>query len=321
MEPSTETDTLLEVAKLSVSVLSNGGIRELIHDVTFRVRANEVLIFLGESGSGKTILGRALTRLFPTASAMSIDGSVLFEGQELLTLDERELSAVRRHRIRYVFQEPMQSLNPVARIVQQMRLASDQRSNDDGVLHDTLRLVGLADSQGVLNRYPHELSIGMAQRVCIAMSVLSSPALLIADEPTSAVDASLRRRILDLLISIQRSRPMSLVVITHDLDVARCYGDRIVVMYAGHIIESASRKAFFTKPFHPYSRLLVETQSSGQNRAASPEQIPPPVVVDVPDQGCAFQPRCPSAKGKCKEIAPELEELPGEREVRCFYWE
>ena len=320
MDTTPVADHLLKVANLSVSVLANGERRELIHNVSFNVRANEVLIFLGESGSGKTILGRSLTRLFPTASALRIDGSVTFEGQELLTLGERELSTIRRHRIRYVFQEPMQSLNPVAKIRRQMRLASDHPSTDDRVLHDTLGLVGLDNSEEVLNRYPHELSIGMAQRVCIAMAVLSSPALLIADEPTSAVDASLRRKILDLLIAIQRSRMMSLVVITHDLDVARCYGDRIFVMYGGKIIESATWGAFFERPLHPYSRLLAGAQLTGQTFAAAPGLTSEPVIVDVPQQGCAFQPRCPIAENKCKEVAPELEQLSNEREVRCFYW-
>jgi peptide/nickel transport system ATP-binding protein len=320
MDPSSGTHRILEVANLTVSVSRNGGTSELIHDVSFSVRANEVLVLLGESGSGKTILGRSLTRLFPATSAVRIDGSVTFEGQELMTLDERGLSAIRRRKIRYVFQEPMQALNPVTRIGQQMRLASDHPSNDDAILHDTLQLVGLADSQHVLDRYPHELSIGMAQRVSIAMAVLSSPALLIADEPTSAVDASLRRRILELLISIQRSRPMSLVLITHDLDVARNYGDRIVVLYSGKIIESSGWKAFFERPLHPYSRLLVNAQPTGQKLAASPELTAVPAVVDVPPHGCSFQPRCPSAQHKCKEVEPELEQLSGEREVRCFYW-
>jgi len=320
MDTTTVPNHLLKVANLAVSVLSNGGRRELIHDVSFNVRVNEVLIFLGESGSGKTILGRSLTRLFPTASAVRIDGSVTFEGQQLLALGERTLSTIRRHRIRYVFQEPMQSLNPVAKIRQQMRLASDHPTKDDRVLHDTLGLVGLDKSEEVLSRYPHELSIGMAQRVCIAMAVLSSPALLIADEPTSAVDASLRRRILDLLIAIQRSCRMSLVLITHDLDVARWYGDRVIVMYGGKIIESAAQKAFFESPLHPYSRLVVDAQPTGQKLSASSGLTSEPVIVDLPQQGCAFQPRCPIAENKCKEVEPELERLSGEREVRCFFW-
>jgi peptide/nickel transport system ATP-binding protein len=176
---------LLNAANLSVSAFSAGKRRALIRDTSFSVRENEVLIILGESGSGKTILSRALTRLFPVTSGLRINGSVTFESQELLTLREEELSSIRRRRIRYVFQEPMQSLNPLARVGQQMRLAADCPSNNDSVLYDTLRLVGLENGKEILDLYPHQMSIGMAQRVCIAMAVLPAPALLVADEPFS----------------------------------------------------------------------------------------------------------------------------------------
>ncbi|HEX7571688.1 MAG TPA: ABC transporter ATP-binding protein [Bacteroidota bacterium] len=318
MDSAPDDRTLLKATNLSVSASSPGGDSVLIHDVSFSVYGREVLIFLGESGSGKTILSRSLTKLFPATSAPRIDGSVTFEGQQLLTLSESELTLIRRRRIRYVFQEPMQSLNPLARIGHQMRLAADGSSDNDRDLHTTLRLVGLDNSEELLDLYPHELSVGMAQRVCIAMAILPSPALLIADEPTSAVDASLQRRILDLLISIQRSSTMSLVLITHDLDVARCYGDRIIVMYGGKIIETAPWKAFFENPLHPYSRLLLDAHRASQRRAGLTNTTPGPVIVDIPHQGCAFQPRCPIAEKKCKESTPELEPLPGEREVRCF---
>jgi oligopeptide/dipeptide ABC transporter ATP-binding protein len=318
MNSTPEAHHILKAANLSISASSPGGDRMLVHEVSFSVREREVLIFLGESGSGKTILSRSLTKLFPATSTLRIDGSVTFEGRQLLTLTEVELSSIRRRRIRYVFQEPMQSLNPLARIGHQMRLAADGSSDNDRDLHNTLRLVGLDNSKELLDLYPHELSIGMAQRVCIAMAILPSPALLIADEPTSAVDASLRRRILDLLISIQRSSTMSLVLITHDLDVARCYGDRIIVMYGGKIIETAPWKTFLESPLHPYSRLLLDAQHASQLHAAPPNTAPEPAIVDVPHQGCAFQPRCPIAEKKCKEIAPDLEPFAGEREVRCF---
>jgi oligopeptide/dipeptide ABC transporter ATP-binding protein len=318
MNSAPDTHHILKAANLSVYAPSPGGDRVLIHDVSLSVCKREVLIFLGESGSGKTILSRSFTKLFPATSSLRIDGSVIFEGQQLLTLREHELSIVRRRRIRYVFQEPLQSLNPLSRIRQQMRLAADAPSNNDANLHTALGLVGLDNSEEILDLYPHELSIGMAQRVCIAMAVLPSPALLIADEPTSAVDASLGRRILDLLISIQRSSTMSLVMITHDLDVARCYGDRIIVMYGGKIIETAPWKAFFEDPLHPYSRLLLDAQHTSQHRIGPSNTTTEPVIVDIPTQGCAFQPRCPIAEKKCKESAPDLEPFPGEREVRCF---
>ncbi len=320
MDTATETPHLLDVAHLSVSVFPGPGKSDVIHDVSFCVRANEVFTLLGESGSGKTILSRAVTRLFPAASSVNVDGLVTFEGRPLFALAERELAAIRRSRIRYVFQEPMQSLNPVATIRKQMQLASDLPADDDTFLHDTLRLVGLDNGEEVLGSYPHELSIGMAQRVCIAMAVMSSPGLLIADEPTSAVDASMRRKLLDLLMAIDQSRAMALIMITHDLEVARWYGDRIAVMYGGRIVEHAERRALFETPLHPYTRLLINAHSRDQNIAAPLGMTQDPAAGDPPPQGCVFEPRCPFAKVKCKEADPAPETVTDSREVRCFYW-
>jgi peptide/nickel transport system ATP-binding protein len=320
MDTAAETPHLLDVAHLSVSVLADAGRSDVIHDVSFRMRAHEVLTLLGESGSGKTILCRAVTRLFPAASTVKVEGSVTFDGRPLFTLTGHELADIRRTRIRYVFQEPMQSLNPVATIGKQMRLASDLSADDDTFLHDTLRLVGLDNGEEVLGSYPHALSIGMAQRVCIAMAVMSSPALLIADEPTSAVDASMRRKLLDLLMAIEQSRAMALIMITHDLEVARWYGDRIAVMYGGRIVEHAERRALFETPLHPYTRLLINAHSPDQNIAAPLRMTKDPVGGDPPLRGCVFEPRCPFAKAKCKEAEPAPETPTDGREVRCFYW-
>jgi ABC-type glutathione transport system ATPase component len=262
-----DTHIILEAESLSVSVPSPRGQKLLVRGASFTVGVREVLIILGESGCGKTILSRSLTTLFPAGSPLRIDGSVVFEGRELLGLCRAEMASIRRKKIRYVFQEPMQSLNPCARIGRQLRLSAEGTGGDDRNLHDVLAVVGLDAAGGLPDRYPHELSTGMAQRVCIAMAILPSPALLVADEPTSAVDASQRRRILDLLVTIQQSRPMSLVLITHDLDVAERYGDRIIVMRSGEIVETAPRRAFFDAPVHPYSRLLVGAHAALQERA------------------------------------------------------
>jgi oligopeptide/dipeptide ABC transporter ATP-binding protein len=313
-------ELLLSASNLSVSVPGVDGRSDLIHDVSFSVRRNEVVLLLGESGSGKTILSRALTGLFPPSSPLKICGSVAFEGLNLLDVSEEDMLPLRRHRIRYVFQEPLQSLNPLARIREQMRLAAGDTHQNDRFLESALELVGLDNSEEVLRLYPHELSIGMAQRVCIAMAVLPSPVLLIADEPTSAVDASLRRRILELLISVQASREISLILITHDLDVASSFGDRILVLYRGRIIESAAREEFFERPLHPYSRMLIGAHSGHPSPpiASSPDGLSLP--ADPPNHGCAFQPRCPRAERRCKEEEPDLEQLPGGQEVRCFFW-
>ncbi len=277
---------------------------------------------LGESGSGKTVLSRALTRLFPLSSLISVQGSVVFEGRSLHEMDERELTPIRRSMIRYVFQDPMDSLNPLATIRKQLRLAHDGAAHDDRALSEALDLVGLTNGAEVLELYPHQLSVGMAQRVCIAMALLPSPALLIADEPTSAVDASLRYRLLDLLAAIQRKRGMAMILITHDLDVARCYGDRVLVIYRGRIIESGPRRDFFATPLHPYSRLLIEAIPQEGASTAAPQGQTQPIAGNVPPfAGCRFQLNCRIAQAKCAASEPELDLLPSGREVRCFFSE
>jgi oligopeptide/dipeptide ABC transporter ATP-binding protein len=315
------TDHLLDTQHLSVSVVSGQSSKELIHDVTFSVGRKEILVLLGESGSGKTILSRSLTRLFPATSSVRIEGSVIFENRPLLTLEPSELTIIRRKGIRYVFQEPMQSLNPVAKIQTQMGIAANRMIRNGDSFREVLTSVGLDNTKEILDSYPHQLSIGMAQRVCIAMAILPSPKLLIADEPTSAVDASLRFALLDLLLSIQQDHGMSLILITHDMDIARAYADRVVVMYAGRIIESAERKSFFERPLHPYSRLLLESLPTvGRPLAAEGASLQPEVGETSSQTGCRFHTRCPIAEKKCNESEPELELTSEGRMVRCFYW-
>jgi len=319
--------SLLEASHLAVTCPFQSGTHEIIHDVSFEVRHEETLVLLGESGSGKTVLSRALTDLFPANVRMSIEGTVDFNGKSISFADHNQVSQLRRSRIRYIFQEPQQALNPVARIRSQLRLASNGASLDDHALEEVLATVGLVDDSSttlredgreVLDLYPHQLSVGMAQRVTIAMAILPSPQLLIADEPTSAVDASLRFKLLDLLHSLQQSRRMSMILITHDLDVARMYGDRIIVLYNGRIIESAARDEFFRQPLHPYSRLLMEAQLQVgkkfeiENRGRLNDEH---AVT-----GCRFHPRCPKAQPNCTESEPPLERVEQEREVRCLYW-
>ena len=318
MDPPIKAASLLEVRNLSVSVSSWKETKELIHRVSLSVHRNEVLVLLGESGSGKTVLSRSLTKLFPPTRPMILEGSVVFEGRQLLSLDEPELRPIRRKMIRYVFQDPMQSLNPLANLRTQLHLSNESTSGNDSLLKDTLELVGL-DAKQVSGLFPHQLSIGMAQRVCIAMAVLPSPSLLIADEPTSAVDASLRYQLIDMLMSIQRRMAMSLILITHDLVLARSYGTRIAVLYGGRIIESAPREAFFEKQLHPYSRLLVHATQTPNTIVA--DQTPPPLPGGtIAESGCRFHLHCPIVRERCRESEPDLEQSPGEREVRCFFW-
>ncbi len=319
MNPAIEPSHLLTVRDLCVSVFSRTDPTDIIHDVSLTLCRNEVLVLLGESGSGKTILSRSITKLFPRTRPMSVKGSVIFEGRELLSLDQAELAPIRQNKIRYVFQEPLQSLNPLADIRTQLRLSGGLASGNDSACHETLRSVGL-DADVVLNLFPHQLSIGMAQRVCIAMAILPSPSLLVADEPTSAVDSSLRDSLLDVMMSIQRNTGMSLMLITHDIDVARRMGDTILVLYAGRIVESASCEAFFKRQLHPYSQLLARARPGPVKGMMTTGPASPGAARTASGNGCRFCAYCPEVQERCYQSEPELEQTSDGREIRCFYW-
>ena len=311
------SDEILRVSHLSIHPGGATDAGELVHDVTFSVHRGEVLVLLGDSGSGKTMTSRAITSLFPATRPMHLSGSVLFEGRSILNLPEDELLPIRRNKIRYVFQDPANSLNPLLKVGTQLRLASDP-PQDRGSLAEILKRVGIEDPAEVLRLYPHQLSGGMAQRICLAMSILPDPSLLITDEPTSSVDASLKYGLLDLLRSLQKERGMTLLLITHDLDIARSYGDRIIVMYGGRIMESASVPDLFKEPLHPYTRMLIRPQLASARGSA--DLIEEDAVGFVESHGCRFVSRCPLREERCYQSEPELEETVSGREVRCFFW-
>ncbi len=307
---------LLEVQDLSVSFPWHGERRPVVSGVSFAQSQGEMLVLVGESGSGKTVLSRALTNLFPAGEAARVKGRVTFDGGSVLELGPEGLSRLRRRRIRYVFQEPMRALNPVTRIAPQMRLGAEGVRLSDNELEEALRKTGIEDPARILRSFPHQLSTGMAQRVMIAMALLPRPALVIADEPTSAVDASLRSHLMALLLGLQRSERMAMLLITHDLEAARASGGRIMVMLAGRIVEAAPAPAFFAAPLHPYSRLILEgapalmQAAGGENEGAG----------DMEDgaTGCAFAPQCPCVRARCRTEAPPLALLDDNRQIRCF---
>ncbi len=248
---------LLNVTDLSVSCQTRDGERSIIRDVSFTLRPKSILALVGESGSGKTTLCRALTRLLP--SQMRTHGSVFWGSTNLLNCPEQDLREIRKTQIRYVFQEPFLALNPLLKIGSQMRLASPDSRVTPALMNEALVQVGLNAADNILAQYPHQLSIGMQQRVMIAMATIARPLLLIADEPTSALDESLRAEILDLLKSLQSLWGMSVLFVTHDLSVARTYADHVGVLYQGHLVEMATVEKFFQQPQHSYSQLLVES--------------------------------------------------------------
>ncbi len=248
---------MLKVQDLEVTLHAGKVCRAIIRDVGFSLTGGQVLAVVGESGSGKTTLCRALTKLFPASSNVNVSGVVEFKATSLLAKSELQLQEIRRQKIRYVFQEPQQALNPVATICNQMILAASNTKPDEHILIEALQSVGLMNAHEILGFYPHQLSIGMAQRVMIAIALLPKPELLIADEPTSAVDASLRFQLLNLLRSLQQQFQMAMLLVTHDLNVARKYADHVAVMFEGKIVESATCSDFFRGPQHPYSQSLL----------------------------------------------------------------
>ncbi len=258
---------LIEVRGLTVKYLSGSSPSPAVRDVNFSLLKGQALALVGESGCGKTTLCRALTRLFPSRAAVDIAGSVQFDSRDILACSDSELADLRQNAIRYVFQEPYAALNPVSTIGKQMLLACGRRETTKAEITQVLAEVGLERPEDVLSRYPHELSVGMAQRVMIAMALLPQPGLLIADEPTSAVDASLRKQLLKLLRSIQTKQRMTMILVTHDLAFARHFADEVAVMHDGALIENASVEEFFRTPQHPYSQLLLKALNDRVSRS------------------------------------------------------
>jgi oligopeptide/dipeptide ABC transporter ATP-binding protein len=320
---------LLDVQALTVEVPLSGKPIEILHDVTFSLTLGEVFVLVGESGSGKTTLARALTNLFPPGLGLSIHGRVEFDGSSLLKIEPRSLRQIRRTQIRYVFQEPGIALNPTFRVRSQIRfLAAQGRDGNNGTgtarehsLYQSFGAMGITDHEEALDSYPHQLSVGTLQRILIAAAIAPRPRLLIADEPTSAVDAALRYQILDLLTSFCRTDSMTMLLITHDLEIARRYGDRIAVLYAGRILEISRKDEFLGNPLHPYSQMLLSTLPTPTSSLDSmPSALGSvPSLTELPT-GCKFHPRCHKVQADCKELEPGLVSTGNCRGVRCPYW-
>jgi len=304
---------ILSVEDLSVLFATDGGTVQAVDGVSFDVAAGEILAIVGESGSGKSVTAQTVLGLTRAPNA-TITGSVRFDGQDLTALDDRRLRAVRGERIAMIFQDPMTSLNPVYRVGDQ--IAEMIRAHRDVSKREAReRAVGLLASVGIPNPerrirgYPHEFSGGMRQRVMIAMALALDPEVLIADEPTTALDVTVQAQILRLLEKLNAERGLSVVLITHDLGVVAEVADRVAVMYAGQIVEDASLDALFYDPQHPYTwGLLGSLARLDQPRPTRLAQIvgQPPSLASPPS-GCRFAPRCPHVFDKCSEPPPLLD--------------
>ncbi|MBB3214447.1 peptide/nickel transport system ATP-binding protein [Herbaspirillum sp. Sphag1AN] len=324
---------MLEVSNLRVEFVSNGKSVVPVDDVSLRVGANEIVGLLGESGCGKSVTALSILRLFPKTSQVRLGGRIRWNGNgsacDLLQVDEASLRGMRGNDIAMIFQEPMTSLNPLHRIGKQCRemleIHTDltpQEINEQVLV--MLQQVGLSRPEQLLEAYPHQLSGGMRQRVMIAMALLCRPALLICDEPTTALDVTIQAQILALMRKLGEERGTAILLITHDLGVVAEMCERVVVMYAGQVVEQSTVRALFDAPAHPYTRALMLARPAldaepGMPLTAIPGAVPLPGSVT---SGCRFAARCAQVQERCRTDAPELKpvDLPvSEHLVRCWY--
>jgi len=315
-------EPLLAVEHLTTVFDTASGAVPAVNDVSFEIRAGETLGLVGESGSGKSVTALSLLRLVLPPGRIAA-GRLRFKGRDLLTLDEREMQRVRGAEIGLIFQEPMTALNPVLRIGAQIAETLTvhgraTRGDATGKAIALLRAVRITDPEACIASYPHQLSGGMRQRVLIAMALACQPSLVIADEPTTALDVTIQAEILDLLREMKGALDLSLLLITHDLGVVAETADRVAVMYAGRIVETGPVREIFANPGHPYTRGLLASIPGGQpgQRLRAIEGSVPP-LGDLPP-GCAFNPRCPERFDPCTTAPPPDHAAGTNHTAKCF---
>lgn len=318
--------TILEVKNLKTAFRTDGGELMAVDDVSFKVNAGKTLGIVGESGCGKSVTALSIMRLIPNPPGRIVSGEIRFDGENLLTKSVQEMRRIRGNQISMIFQEPMTSLNPVFTIGNQIM--------ESVLLHqgvgkaeararaiEMLKLVGIPAPERRVDDYPHQLSGGMRQRVMIAMALSCNPRLLIADEPTTALDVTIQAQILELIDSLRKKLGMAVVLITHDLGVVAEVCDEIVVMYAGKVVERGSVMDIFRNPSHPYTRGLLNSLPSfgGASRKQRLETIPGlvPNLLRLP-KGCRFQERCSRRQNHCSDSEPSLSAVGGDHWAACF---
>jgi oligopeptide/dipeptide ABC transporter ATP-binding protein len=343
---------LLEINNLQLDFLPGDASLRAVDGLSLSIAAGETVCLVGESGCGKSVTALSIARLVPTPPARYVGGQILLNGRDVLKMSQAELCEIRGGVVSYVFQEPGASLNPVFRVGAQIKealklhrrdlsgragsplTAARPNANDSahGVTRPTskdynaevirlLKLVGIPAPESRLKDYPFQMSGGMQQRVMIAMALASEPKLLIADEPTTALDVTIQAQILDLLRDLKQRLGMAILLITHNLGIVGDMADRVAVMYAGQIVELAPARELLRRPLHPYTRALMASVPKLSGGAARLTAIPGtvPRIGDFPP-GCRFAPRCPIAKPECSENIPELLEVEPQRWVRCPFW-
>jgi peptide/nickel transport system ATP-binding protein/oligopeptide transport system ATP-binding protein len=319
---------LLSLQDVRTWFFTDAGIVPSVDGVSYDVHPGRTLGVVGESGCGKSVTALSIMRLVPSPPGRTVGGRILFEGKDLLTLPEKEMRRIRGNRIGMIFQEPMTSLNPVYTVGNQilesialhLRLPPLEARE---LAIEMLARVGIPSPQVRIDEYPHQMSGGMKQRVMIAMSLVCDPALLIADEPTTALDVTIQAQILDLLSTLQSERNMGVVMITHDLGVVAEVADDVVVMYAGRVVERSAVGPLFAGPLHPYTQGLFHSLPDldaphGSRLPTIEGMVPSPLNFPT---GCRFRTRCPFASAECAEQVPELRVLAPGHEVACHFAE
>jgi oligopeptide/dipeptide ABC transporter ATP-binding protein len=317
--------TLLEINDLATYFFTQDGIVKAVDGISYHLDEGEILGIVGESGCGKSVSALSIMRLVASPPGRVVSGEVLFDGENLLDKDEAEMRDIRGNRIAMVFQEPMTSLNPVLTIGRQLtetlelhqNMTRGQANQRAGEL---LGLVGIPDATQRLRDYPHQFSGGMRQRVMIAMALSCNPRLIIADEPTTALDVTIQAQILELMQDLSKQFGTALVIITHNLGVVARYADRVNVMYAGKIIETGTAREIYHNPRHPYTLGLLNSVprlDEAIKTKLDPIEGLPPDLIDLPP-GCSFMPRCRFAYDRCSQETPELEEVVDGHNSACW---
>jgi oligopeptide/dipeptide ABC transporter ATP-binding protein len=321
-------EALLQVKDLKTNFYTEEGVVQAVSGVSYDIAPGEIVGLVGESGCGKTVSALSILRLIPNPPGKIVGGEILFEGEDIVKMDEEEVRHIRGNKIGMIFQEPMTSLNPVLTIGRQLtetlelHLKMDRQAATQRAV-ELLEMVGIPEAKSRINDYPHQFSGGMRQRVMIAMALSCNPKLLLADEPTTALDVTIQAQILELLTRLTRELGTAVIVITHNLGVVARYADRVFVMYAGKVIESASAAELYANPRHPYTLGLLKSVprlDEVRKEKLDPIEGMPPDLVHL-GAGCPFRPRCRFSVDRCKEENPPLITVGNEHASACWEWE
>lgn len=319
---------LLEVKNLETAFSIEGKLYNAVDNVSFNVKPKQIVGVVGESGCGKSVMSLSVMKLLPKGIGSIRNGEVVFEGKNIAQMSDKEMNKVRGKDISMIFQEPMTSLNPVFTIGYQLQETlfnhmsiSKKEAREKSIA--LLKSVGISRPEKIVDEYPHQLSGGMRQRVMIAIAIACQPKLLIADEPTTALDVTVQAQILDLLKEIQEVNNMAIIMITHDLGVVAEMCDEVIVMYAGKIVEKTDVDTLFHNPKHPYTELLMNAIPKMDEEVETLSTIEGivPSLQKMPQVGCRFANRCPKAMPECKTITPQLAETEAGHEVSCLLYE